>query len=221
MTTSDYAACIASLAGAAVLLRDGEGRVLLVEPNHRYGWALPGGTVESDLGETPRQAARRETLEETRPGGRAGGAARGRPGAGRGPPADRGVRVRRRGAGRGQVRGDPAAGGGAPVLAAGRPGGPPRVSPRFAGPPGARRARRTGGRGPAPSSWRTVCRPSPDRPYDRPVRAGSTRSAGNRRTVDARSRRVVRADRGRARPPGSIRIPRIPEGPCSCSCAAG
>ncbi|ALC19650.1 NUDIX domain-containing protein [Streptomyces pristinaespiralis] len=68
MTTSDYAAYIASLprvlAGAAMLLRDGEGRLLIVEPNYREGWALPGGTIESDLGETPRQAARRETLEE-------------------------------------------------------------------------------------------------------------------------------------------------------------
>ncbi|MEU6682385.1 NUDIX hydrolase [Streptomyces sp. NPDC046832] len=69
MTTSpDYAAYIASLprvlAGAAVLFRDGEGRVLLVEPNYREGWALPGGTVESDDGETPRQGARRETAEE-------------------------------------------------------------------------------------------------------------------------------------------------------------
>ncbi|MFI2345932.1 NUDIX domain-containing protein [Streptomyces sp. NPDC019443] len=68
MTTSDYATYIASLprilAGAAVLLRDGQGRVLLVEPNYREGWALPGGTVESDLGETPRRAAWRETLEE-------------------------------------------------------------------------------------------------------------------------------------------------------------
>jgi 8-oxo-dGTP pyrophosphatase MutT (NUDIX family) len=56
VTTSDYATYIASLprilAGAAVLFRDGQGRVLLVE------------TVESDLGETPRRAARRETLEE-------------------------------------------------------------------------------------------------------------------------------------------------------------
>lgn len=68
MTSSDYATYIASLprilAGAAVLFRDGQGRVLLVEPNYRKGWALPGGTVESDLGETPRRAARRETLEE-------------------------------------------------------------------------------------------------------------------------------------------------------------
>ncbi|MET9574909.1 NUDIX domain-containing protein [Streptomyces sp. DT199] len=69
MTTSpDYAAYIASLprvlAGAATLFRDGEGRVLLVEPNYREGWVLPGGTVESDTGETPRQGARRETAEE-------------------------------------------------------------------------------------------------------------------------------------------------------------
>ncbi|MEU6664926.1 NUDIX hydrolase [Streptomyces sp. NPDC046727] len=67
-TTPDFAAYIASLprvlAGAAALFRDAEGRVLLVEPNYRDGWALPGGTIESDAGETPRQGARRETLEE-------------------------------------------------------------------------------------------------------------------------------------------------------------
>ncbi|MER6953367.1 NUDIX hydrolase [Streptomyces sp. NPDC000618] len=65
---SDFAAYVASLprvlAGAAALFRDAEGRVLLVEPNYRAGWALPGGTIESDEGESPRQAARRETLEE-------------------------------------------------------------------------------------------------------------------------------------------------------------
>ncbi|WEH14442.1 NUDIX hydrolase [Streptomyces sp. VNUA24] len=68
MSTSDYAAYIASLprvlAGAAALFRDAEGRILLVEPNYRGGWALPGGTIESDDGETPRRGARRETLEE-------------------------------------------------------------------------------------------------------------------------------------------------------------
>ncbi|MEV5872879.1 NUDIX hydrolase [Streptomyces sp. NPDC052101] len=67
-TTPDFAAYIAGLprvlAGAAALFRDAEGRVLLVEPNYREGWALPGGTIESDHGETPRQGARRETLEE-------------------------------------------------------------------------------------------------------------------------------------------------------------
>ncbi|WP_037861137.1 NUDIX domain-containing protein [Streptomyces sp. NRRL S-340] len=68
MTTADYATYIAGLprvlAGAAALFRDAQGRVLLVEPNYRDGWALPGGTVESDTGESPRQGARRETLEE-------------------------------------------------------------------------------------------------------------------------------------------------------------
>ncbi|ANW17394.1 NUDIX domain-containing protein [Streptomyces clavuligerus] len=66
--TMDYAAYIASLprvlAGAALLIRDPEGRCLIVEPNYRDGWTLPGGTVESDAGETPREAAHRETLEE-------------------------------------------------------------------------------------------------------------------------------------------------------------
>ncbi len=66
--STDYATYIAGLprvlAGAAAIFRDGEGRVLLVEPNYRDGWALAGGTIESDGGETPREAARRETLEE-------------------------------------------------------------------------------------------------------------------------------------------------------------
>ncbi|MFI6474315.1 NUDIX domain-containing protein [Streptomyces sp. NPDC050516] len=65
---NDYAAYIAGLprvlSGAATLFLDAAGRVLLVEPNYREGWALPGGTVESDTDETPRGAARRETLEE-------------------------------------------------------------------------------------------------------------------------------------------------------------
>ncbi|MFA3835858.1 NUDIX domain-containing protein [Streptomyces sp. NPDC056910] len=69
MTASaEFAAYIAGLprvlCGAAALFRDSEGRVLLVEPNYRDGWALPGGTVESDTGESPRQGARRETAEE-------------------------------------------------------------------------------------------------------------------------------------------------------------
>ncbi|MCA1221119.1 NUDIX domain-containing protein [Streptomyces sp. 8L] len=69
MTVSDdYATYIAGLprilAGAAMLFRDAGGRVLAVEPNYREGWALPGGTVESDEGESPRDGARRETLEE-------------------------------------------------------------------------------------------------------------------------------------------------------------
>ncbi|WP_326700874.1 NUDIX hydrolase [Streptomyces sp. NBC_01754] len=68
MTTTDYATYIAGLprilSAAATLFRDERGRVLLVEPNYRDGWALPGGTIESDTGESPRQGARRETAEE-------------------------------------------------------------------------------------------------------------------------------------------------------------
>ncbi|WP_369211792.1 NUDIX domain-containing protein [Streptomyces flavofungini] len=68
MTIQDYATYIAGLprvlVGAGALFRDAGGRVLLVEPSYREGWALPGGTVESDEGETPRQGARRETAEE-------------------------------------------------------------------------------------------------------------------------------------------------------------
>ncbi|MFF5443905.1 NUDIX domain-containing protein [Streptomyces sp. NPDC012888] len=66
--SADYADYIASLprvlAGAAALFRDDRGRVLLVEPNYREGWVLPGGTIESDEGESPRTAARRESAEE-------------------------------------------------------------------------------------------------------------------------------------------------------------
>ncbi|MFF6884227.1 NUDIX domain-containing protein [Streptomyces sp. NPDC012421] len=68
MTTTDYATYIAGLprvlAASAALFRDTRGRVLVVEPNYRDHWALPGGTVGSDAGETPRQGARRETAEE-------------------------------------------------------------------------------------------------------------------------------------------------------------
>lgn len=64
----DYATYIAGLprvlAGAGAIFRDADDRILLVEPNYRDTWILPGGTVESDIGESPRQAARRETAEE-------------------------------------------------------------------------------------------------------------------------------------------------------------
>ncbi|MEU0922139.1 NUDIX hydrolase [Streptomyces cyaneofuscatus] len=39
------------------------GRVLMVLDRHRQSWELPGGSIEE--GETPRQAAARELLEET------------------------------------------------------------------------------------------------------------------------------------------------------------
>jgi 8-oxo-dGTP pyrophosphatase MutT (NUDIX family) len=71
--TSIYSQYIASLpkvlSGAAVLFRDAGGRILIAETTYREDgkWTLPGGTIESsddEASETPRQAARRETLEE-------------------------------------------------------------------------------------------------------------------------------------------------------------
>jgi 8-oxo-dGTP diphosphatase len=46
-----------------VLFRDIHDRVLLVETTYKDDWELPGGVAEA--GETPRQAAQREVLEET------------------------------------------------------------------------------------------------------------------------------------------------------------
>ncbi len=55
-----------ALTAASVVFTDTAGRVLLVEPS--YGppdrWNLPGGGIDSDLGETPREAAGREVHEE-------------------------------------------------------------------------------------------------------------------------------------------------------------
>ncbi|MEC3995085.1 NUDIX hydrolase [Actinacidiphila sp. DG2A-62] len=47
---------------ADVLLRDEEGRVLLVKPTYKPGWDLPGGMAEAN--ESPDDAARRELKEE-------------------------------------------------------------------------------------------------------------------------------------------------------------
>jgi 8-oxo-dGTP diphosphatase len=57
---------LASLArkrmAATALLRDDQGRVLLVNPSYKENWDLPGGSVEAD--ESPHQACRREVAEE-------------------------------------------------------------------------------------------------------------------------------------------------------------
>jgi 8-oxo-dGTP pyrophosphatase MutT (NUDIX family) len=57
---------VASLArkrmGATAFFRDGEGRVLIVNPVYKEPWELPGGAVEAD--ESPHAACRREVAEE-------------------------------------------------------------------------------------------------------------------------------------------------------------
>ncbi|TQF05874.1 NUDIX hydrolase [Kitasatospora acidiphila] len=49
-------------AAADVIIRDAEGRVLVVNPVYKKGWDLPGGMVEAN--EAPEEAARRELREE-------------------------------------------------------------------------------------------------------------------------------------------------------------
>ncbi|MFJ3909148.1 NUDIX hydrolase [Streptomyces vinaceus] len=55
-----------AVTAASVVFTDSAGRVLLVEPSYGNSgrWNLPGGGIDSDLGETPRAAARREVREE-------------------------------------------------------------------------------------------------------------------------------------------------------------
>jgi ADP-ribose pyrophosphatase YjhB (NUDIX family) len=64
--TPERSAHLASLPakrmGSGALIRDPEGRVLLVEPTYKATWEVPGGVVESD--ESPRGACARELREE-------------------------------------------------------------------------------------------------------------------------------------------------------------
>src|SRR2546421_13030922 len=48
--------------GADVILQDGVGRLLLVDPKYKPDWDLPGGMAEAN--EAPHEAARRELREE-------------------------------------------------------------------------------------------------------------------------------------------------------------
>lgn len=47
---------------AGAVIRNMQGEILLVKPNYRDGWLLPGGSAEA--GESPKDACRREVLEE-------------------------------------------------------------------------------------------------------------------------------------------------------------
>ncbi|MFI7644240.1 NUDIX domain-containing protein [Nonomuraea sp. NPDC049400] len=57
-----YATLPAAYASACVLLTDDDDRVLLVKPNYRPHWGIPGGIVEA--AEPPHECAKREIAEE-------------------------------------------------------------------------------------------------------------------------------------------------------------
>jgi 8-oxo-dGTP diphosphatase len=57
-----YATLPACYVAAGALITDGDGRILLVKPNYRDYWLLPGGTA--DEGESPDVACARELREE-------------------------------------------------------------------------------------------------------------------------------------------------------------
>jgi 8-oxo-dGTP pyrophosphatase MutT (NUDIX family) len=91
-----YARLPTMFAAAAALFTSADGRVLLVKPNYRDHWSLPGGILEH--GEPPHEGCRREVKEELgldiTPGRRARGRL-GRPARGAAQ-AGRALRLRRR-----------------------------------------------------------------------------------------------------------------------------
>jgi 8-oxo-dGTP diphosphatase len=50
-------------ASAGALIFDASGRLLILKPNYKKGWTIPGGQMEAN-GESPWEACQRETLEE-------------------------------------------------------------------------------------------------------------------------------------------------------------
>lgn len=65
-SSDDFSRWLARLekraSSAGVALYDANGRVLIVKAHYKKYWSFPGGII--DAGETPRQAAVRETREE-------------------------------------------------------------------------------------------------------------------------------------------------------------
>lgn len=65
-SSDDFSRWLARLekraSSAGVALYDANGRVLIVKAHYKKYWSFPGGII--DVGETPRQAAVRETREE-------------------------------------------------------------------------------------------------------------------------------------------------------------
>nr|WTB29736.1 NUDIX hydrolase [Streptomyces sp. NBC_00830] len=60
---AEYYATLPKILGAAgAVIRDADGRIILVKPSYRDRWEIPGGAL--DRGEDPRQACQREIKEE-------------------------------------------------------------------------------------------------------------------------------------------------------------
>ncbi|WP_085529420.1 NUDIX domain-containing protein [Kocuria massiliensis] len=66
LSPEDFKAFVASLPrrrmAAGAIITDESDRLLIVKPNYKSGWSLPGGTVEA--GESPQEGCFREVLEE-------------------------------------------------------------------------------------------------------------------------------------------------------------
>lgn len=63
LSSADWYASLPTVyAPACMLLTDQQDRVLLVKPNYRAFWAIPGGMVEA--GEAPHECVAREVAEE-------------------------------------------------------------------------------------------------------------------------------------------------------------
>lgn len=63
MTDEQYYASLSrKVAGAGVIFRNEEGNILIVKPDYRDDWLLPGGSVDED--ESPLTCAVREVAEE-------------------------------------------------------------------------------------------------------------------------------------------------------------
>src|ERR1700722_14188393 len=63
LSTADWFASLSTVyLSASMLITDKDDRILLVKPNYRPDWGIPGGIVEAD--EAPDQCATREIAEE-------------------------------------------------------------------------------------------------------------------------------------------------------------
>ncbi len=63
LSTADWFASLSTVyLSASMLITDQDDRILLVKPNYRPDWGIPGGIVEAD--EAPDQCATREIAEE-------------------------------------------------------------------------------------------------------------------------------------------------------------